>query len=201
MLLTPNLSLAHTFLLSSKILYSTGYLTSPVRCLIGISKVTLLSFRSFVANGMLHCPHPLLGLSLLSHWLIAKPLPKNCSQLKEAVWRKVTFSLEASPFHCLLDVGATKAPCLNLRLLLRVILLHMGSTESSLKTGSLLCLLHLTSLTLNTGGVLQHWSLSQICLLRNMAKIVNIENVPRKQTPKKNFGIRSPVYSLGMKAS
>lgn len=152
------ISRAHTFLLSSKLLYSTDYLTSPVGCLIGVANETILSFRSFAVNAMLHCPHPLSGLRLLSHWFTAKPLPKNCSQLRGAVLPKLTSSLEASPFQCLLDVGATKAwsPCLDLRQFLRIIQLRMGSTEASVETGSLLCLPDPTSLTLITGGVLQH---------------------------------------------
>ena len=80
-----------------------------------------------------------------------KPLPKNCSQLKGAVLLKVTSSLEASLFQCLLNVGVSMAwsPCLNLRQLSRVIELHIGSTEASVKTGSLLCLPDPTSLTLS----------------------------------------------------
>lgn len=66
--LTPNISLAQKFLLRSKLLYPTGYLTSPLGCLIGNSNISKLSFRFYVVNAMPHCPHPPSGIHPATSW-------------------------------------------------------------------------------------------------------------------------------------
>lgn len=63
--------------------------------LVGISNVTKLSFRSYVVNAMLHCPHSPSGMRAAE-----RSLYKNCSPLKGAVLPKVTSSLVAALIQC-----------------------------------------------------------------------------------------------------